>query len=156
MLFSGINHQGWEVPYPAWNLRTRTGTECFPATLNSNCWNCSEFVPETGILSTLSKRESQWEFCLWKLVFSFRQNFYDSPILSTRWRCWLQSLLRCHQVSEDHALSSPSAYFCLPCYSPWANSPDRFMVFSLYIYVPDNMSVVDISYYVIYKYYIKL
>lgn len=117
MLFSGINHQGWEVPDTQQNLRTRTGTKCFPATLNSNCWNHLEFIPETGLLSTLSKRESIGNLSL-KACLLIWAGFlcYIFMILSITRRCWLQSLLCSHQASEDHAAGIRLSAF--PCLFP--------------------------------------
>lgn len=88
--------------------------QMFPSSLVSYSWNHSGFVPETGLWSTLSKRESQWKFCLWKII-SFDQDFYVSPSLSMTRKCWPQSLL--HYLGFWGTRSSPWACSCLPCYS---------------------------------------
>lgn len=137
-----------------------------PATLNNNCWNHSGFITETGLPTTLWKRENQWECCLWNLIFSFGQDFHDSLISSAPWKRWPQPLRRYHQASEDQAAGiSHSAFpwlfpICPPLFA-WLFSlgkePRQIYVYFL-IYIPDNKSEVDISYYVIYKFsiFIKL
>lgn len=112
MLFSGINHQARKSPTlpETWEQGEGPNVSQLLLFLES-----LSFCTRKRLWSTLSKRESQWEFCLWKIIFSFGQDFYVSPSLSMTCKCWPQPLL--HYLNFWGTRSSPWACFCLPCYS---------------------------------------